>query len=552
MLNKFKLSTKIMALGIGIVTAFSLLLAWIYPQLKSNIYQAKYVKTQHLVESAWSLLDYYAGKAKAGELAIEEAKAQALESVRALRYDGDNYFWINDTRPTMIMHPFKSELEGKDLSDNKDPNGKRLFVEMVQVCRASGQGIVDYEWPKPGVTKPVPKTSYVKIQPDWQWIVGSGVYLNDVAAEANRMLLSIFSVAAVIVVLGILLAWLLARSISRPIMGIIQSLLAGAGQVDGASKLVATSSQSLAEGTSEQASSLEETSASLEEISSMTRQNADHTKQANTLAEEASRTGAKGSEAMGNMTKAIKEIKQSSDETARIIKVIDEIAFQTNLLALNAAVEAARAGEAGKGFAVVAEEVRNLAQRSAEAARNTSELIEQSQKNSDSGVSLVQNFTAILGEMTTAVNKVAAILKEVAEASSEQAEGVEQINTAIAQMDQVTQGNAASAEELSSASSDLTTQADQMKNIVGALEEIVEGHGGNTSERTVSRSATKPMTSRGIRRPMAAVSRPATYSATNSLKRPSRRAARVNKTDEQTTSQAEAFIPLDQEEIHEF
>jgi methyl-accepting chemotaxis protein len=224
-------------------------------------------------------------------------------------------------------------------------------------------------------------------------------------------------------------------------------------------------------------------------MASMTKQNADNAKQANILAGEASASADKGANAMESMASAIQEIKHSSDETAKIIKVIDEIAFQTNLLALNAAVEAARAGEAGKGFAVVAEEVRNLAQRSAEAAKNTSSLIEGSQKNADNGVRATEEFMVILKGITSSVKKVTDLIGEVSAASSEQAQGIDQVNAAVSQMDQVTQQNAASAEESASASEELAAQAQQLQSIVSELTVIVEGTGGYEKFSGISRKA---------------------------------------------------------------
>ena len=291
-------------------------------------------------------------------------------------------------------------------------------------------------------------------------------------ATASTTMLAGLAAAAVI---GSLLALFITRSITGPVRRVIEGLRLGAEQTASAGGQVAQASQQMASGASEQASSLEEVSSSLEEMASMTKQNAENAHQANTMAGEAKSAAEQGNAAMGKMAEAINKIKTSSDQTAKIIKTIDEIAFQTNLLALNAAVEAARAGEAGKGFAVVAEEVRNLAQRSAEAAKNTSSLIEDSQKNSEHGVAVASEVAKILGQIVTGVQKVNQLIGEVSSASNEQSQGIEQINTAISQMDKVTQSNAANAEESASASEELSAQAKELNEMVATLAAIVEG-----------------------------------------------------------------------------
>ena len=288
-------------------------------------------------------------------------------------------------------------------------------------------------------------------------------------------IIAMFIGVAVALSLGILIS----RSINNSLRRIASTLGAGAEQTASAAGQVSQSSQSMAEGASEQASSLEETSASLEEMTSMTKQNAENANQASNLMALAKETVGDMARATEEMSKAITEIKSSSDETAKIIKTIDEIAFQTNLLALNAAVEAARAGDAGKGFAVVAEEVRNLAQRSAEAARNTAEMIAGSVKNADNGVQVTDRVSEALKHTVTNSEKVAQLVAEIAAASNEQAQGIEQINTAVAQMDQVTQSNAANSEESASASEELSAQAEEMQRMVMELVTMVGGNNGN-------------------------------------------------------------------------
>ena len=314
------------------------------------------------------------------------------------------------------------------------------------------------------------------------------------AFEARNAIVWMMGVTSVIAVVSIVaLAILITRSITSPINRLIAALTEGSEQVASASGQVSSASQSLAEGATEQAAGLEETSSSLEEMSSMTKQNADNAQQANTLASEAQKAANTGNEAMGKMSTAIQDIQKSSDETAKIIKVIDEIAFQTNLLALNAAVEAARAGEAGKGFAVVAEEVRNLAMRSAEAAKNTSAMIEESTKNAKSGVDIAGEVGKVLEEIVQGIGKTTDLVGEIAAASQEQAQGIDQVNTAMAQMDKVTQQNAANAEESASASEELSAQAESMNEAVGELVALVGGSAtdGKWNKGTSNKTAQK-------------------------------------------------------------
>ncbi len=294
-------------------------------------------------------------------------------------------------------------------------------------------------------------------------------------AASSRTFVVAMVVAATLAALG-LGAWL-ARSISLSLGRVIDAMRAAAEQVASASSQVASASQQMASSATTQAANLEEISSSLEEVTSMTSQNADNARQARDTAAQASSAASRGDEAMGRMQEAIGKIQASSRETAKIVKAIDEIAFQTNLLALNAAVEAARAGDAGRGFAVVAEEVRNLAQRSAEAAKNTASLIEESQRNAEGGVEVSSQVQQVLGEIIKGADAVQRLVAEVATASDQQSSGVKQINTAVTQMDKLTQSTAASAEESASASEELSGQATELNALVGELVALVCGGG---------------------------------------------------------------------------
>jgi methyl-accepting chemotaxis protein len=312
----------------------------------------------------------------------------------------------------------------------------------------------------------------------------------DSTSKASSQAASSLSVASnimivglsIAVVLGIVMAVTITRSITRPINRIADVLSTASEQTSSAAGQVSGSSQSLAQGASEQAAALEETTSALEEMSSMTKKNAETAQQAAGLSEQAKGAADKSNQAMNKMGAAINDIQKSATETAKIIKVIDEIAFQTNLLALNAAVEAARAGEAGKGFAVVAEEVRNLAMRSAEAAKNTSAMIEESVNNAKNGVAISGAVAKALEEITDAATKVNSLVGEIAAASREQAQGIQQVNTAVGQMDKVTQATAANAEESAAAAEELSSQAEQMSSIVKELVAMVRG--GSATDTT--------------------------------------------------------------------
>jgi uncharacterized phage infection (PIP) family protein YhgE len=298
---------------------------------------------------------------------------------------------------------------------------------------------------------------------------------NSARAQATQTKVVSLVGMAVGTLVAIALGVFLTISITRPINRVVAGLTEGAEQVTSGAGQVATAGQSLAEGASEQAAGLEETSSSLEEMASMTRQNADNAGQAKAMVSEAQQIVGDVNQRMKQMAESIGEITRSSEETGKIIKTIDEIAFQTNLLALNAAVEAARAGEAGAGFAVVADEVRNLAMRAAEAAKNTSSLIENTIKSVKRGNELTLETQGAFGRNVEIVDKIGKLTEEITAASQEQSQGVGQINKAVAEMDKVTQQNAASAEESAAAAEEMSAQAEEMRKFVKELKDLVGG-----------------------------------------------------------------------------
>ncbi len=297
-------------------------------------------------------------------------------------------------------------------------------------------------------------------------------------SATSKSMALIFAIGGFLSALGF--GVFLSLSISRNLNRIATSAAEGASQIASAANQVSTSSQGVAEGSQEQAASIEETSSAVEELSAMTNQNASNAKQASQLAVEAREAMKKSSENARFMDEAMRDIKTASDQTSKIVKTIDEIAFQTNLLALNAAVEAARAGEAGKGFAVVAEEVRNLAMRAAEAAKNTNSLIEENTVRVNSGVQIIEGLKSNIEQSLLHIDKVTSLNNEVSAASDEQSSGIGQINTAISQMNQATQANAANAEEAAAASEESAGQASSLRELVMELSLLVNGSSGNS------------------------------------------------------------------------
>ncbi|HHT9126875.1 MAG TPA: methyl-accepting chemotaxis protein [Candidatus Brocadiia bacterium] len=304
-----------------------------------------------------------------------------------------------------------------------------------------------------------------------------GVYENVARKKVNFqwwLNLGIVACNGLVIALG----WVLViRPLARMLCRVIDNLRAGSDRVASASKQISASSQTLSRGTTEQAASIEETTATMEEMSSMVKQNADNAKEAVQLATLCNGSAEKGNQIVTEMNSAMKEINVSSKKIADILKVIDGIAFQTNLLALNAAVEAARAGEHGKGFAVVAEEVRNLAQRSAVAAKDTAALIQDSVQKADAGAGLAERCGGALQEIVTNVKKVTNLISEIAAASQEQAQGTSQVSKAMSQMDTVTQQNAVNAEETASASEELFREVNGLTGLIKDISSVVGTNG---------------------------------------------------------------------------
>ncbi len=499
---------------LGILTLVSILaLASVTTLLVKDQYQQslkdRQERVQQEVEGATGVLAWAYQLETSGQAPREQAQQMAKAAIGQMRYDKKEYFWINDMTGTMLQHP-KAELIGKGGDAVRDPNGFLILDEGVKIVRKDGAGFMSYFWPKPGKTVPVGKISYVQGFAPWSWVIGSGLYVDDLHDEfvenAVRLGLQVGMVALVVGWIAFVISRSIARGIGTAInvtnamaegdltvsiqaqgndevagllramasmqaslSKVVSSVRQGSEGVSTASAEIAQGNQDLSARTESQASALEQTAASMEQLSATVKQNADRARQANGLAASASAVAVQGGEVVAQVVDTMKGINDASRKIADIISVIDGIAFQTNILALNAAVEAARAGEQGRGFAVVASEVRLLAGRSAEAAKEIKSLINASVERVGQGSTLVDQAGHTMTEVVSSIRRVTDLMGEISAASSEQAAGVSQVGDAVMQMDQVTQQNAALVEEMAAAASSLNSQAQDLVHVVAVF-----------------------------------------------------------------------------------
>ena len=485
-----------------------------------NAYQARQIRLDerksdlvNVSNVAMNVIKEYGAMAASGALGKSEAQQQALARLKAMRYGKDGYFSVSTSNEVMVMHPIKPELDGRKMSDFKDPDGNLVFVLISKAGSQSGGGFINYVWPRVGAAEAVPKMSFALGYQPWDWIATTGIYVDDL----NRAFMqSLYQAGAILLAVALALVALViysnrsmlaaiggdpghAADIANRIAGgdlsldiatrpsdtrslvyamkcMRASLLHTITNIKSSADTIATASGQIASGnldlssrTEQQAGSLEETASAMEQLTSTVKQNADNARQANQLAVTASQVASNSSAVVSQVVDTMGNIRSSSKKIVDIIGVIDGIAFQTNILALNAAVEAARAGEQGRGFAVVAAEVRSLAQRSAAAAKEIKVLIDDSVNQVGSGSRLVEQAGATMGEVVTSVKRVTDIIGEIATASQEQSTGIEQVNHAITQMDEVTQQNAALVEQAAAAAASLQEQAVSLTQMVSVF-----------------------------------------------------------------------------------
>jgi len=432
----------------------------------------------------------------AGVLVIALKVGFIADKVSSLRFGQTGYAFMIDKSGLVLAHAKQDTI--LTVNAMQEEGMKDVSTHMTSL--KTGSDLYTYK----GVQK---MAGYAPVETTG-WSVAAVQNMDELLTPSRSIRNYIFLTGLVFLLVTLAVVLYFTRSISAPIGRIARGLNTASEEVTSASSQIATTSQELAEGAAEQAASLEEIASSMEEMSSMSRQNADNAQQAKVMMQEAKGIVTDVDQHMNSLSTAMTEIAKSSEETAKILKTIDEIAFQTNLLALNAAVEAARAGEAGAGFAVVAEEVRNLALRASEAAKNTSILIENTMDDVKNGTQLTQTTKEAFNRNMEITTKIGCLVEEIASASDEQVHGIEQVGRAVTEMDKVTQRTAANAEESASASEEMNAQAVTMKDIVVRLTAVVDGRSNGKAGRPAGPAPNEQPRPAGQKEPMVREFRP--------------------------------------------
>ncbi|WP_076923633.1 methyl-accepting chemotaxis protein [Pseudoalteromonas sp. EB27] len=503
----------------------------------SSLKNEQYLKTQNVVETAYSIIEHFYDLEQSNSLTQQQAQSQALNAIRAMRYDKTNYFWINNYQPTMVMHPIKPALEGKDLTNNKDPDGKALFVDMVNIVKRSGEGFIPYKWPKPGKEKPVEKIAFVKGFSQWQWIIGSGVYLDSIDAAFSEQRNLIVISATIMIIAVILLSYFIGKSIlipTRLAADMMKDISQGEGDLtrklsesgnDEISELsrsfnlfalkmresLAHVSQS-ANDVSEHAHTVDESSktshsfielqndsstqvaAAMEQMTHQIHDVSRNAEAAEQAAKDAAQNASTGKNVVAQTITAIETLSSNIETVSRVtedlaneshnigsvLDVIRSISEQTNLLALNAAIEAARAGEHGRGFAVVADEVRTLASRTGQSTDEIQTMITKLQEGAKAAVEAVKSSQALsvstvaqASSANTSLNEIERLVSIITEMNSQIARATEQQTQAADEVNLRINELSQSTEQSLNNTKQLTNASDNLKQSSQELSSVV-------------------------------------------------------------------------------
>ncbi len=507
----WKLFSKIFTITVvNLFLLTAVILFFIIPKISEQIYEEKQESVKNLVQLASSIMRGYEKQVKDGALLLPEAKKKATADIKRLRYAGENYIWLNDMQPVMIMHPLKPELDGKKLNEFKDPNGIYLFMEMVAVCKENGSGYVEYMWSKPGSNKPVPKISYVELFAPWGWVAGTGIYIDDVQVILSKIRNALIIITLLCAGLSISLTIFVALQIVRPIkqgvdfanemaggklnlvldlnrkdeVGVLIEALDTMGRSiramfsevkNGVEKLSESSgslsalSTEMTEKTLHTVSKSNKVSFTADQVSGQMHSVAAATEQAATnisiIAASAEEMTATVNEIAGNSENArnvteqaviqaqqasenVDKLGSSAKEISEVTEVITEISEQTNLLALNATIEAARAGEAGKGFAVVANEIKELARQTSEATTEIRAKIERIQASTNTAVAEIDQISSIITKADDIVSSIAVTVEQQAATTQEIAGNVMQASDGIQDVSESVVKSSAASEDI--------------------------------------------------------------------------------------------------------